>query len=94
VEEADEAFAEATSLMWTLILFGVIVQALVAVVAWFVTSRIANPLERVVWMITEIGRGRLSHRLDIERDDEIGVLAQTMNTLADDLQQQLAGQLQ
>src|SRR5690606_32294659 len=40
------------------------------------------------------GRGRLSHRLDLDREDELGVLARTMNTLADDLQQQLAGQLQ
>ena len=36
-------------------------------------------------MIRELGKGHLSDRLNLERKDEIGVLAKTMDQFADDL---------
>jgi methyl-accepting chemotaxis protein len=86
VEDSKAAFADATSLMTFLIVLALVVAALVAGIAWFVTGQIADPLVKVVAMIQELGRGHLSQRVDVRREDEIGTLARAMNDFADELQ--------
>jgi len=94
VEETATAFAHATRLQHFLTLILLISAGLVVPVAWYVTNRIANPVSRVVSMIQELGKGRLSGRLAMDdRIDEIGVLARTMDRFADDLQKNVAGAL-
>jgi len=56
-----------------------------------VTHNITGPLNKAVGMMKELGVGRLSSRLKMGRRDEIGILADTMDQFADDLQNIVIG---
>ena len=47
---------------------------------------ISRPLSQAVVMLQELGRGHLHRRLHMQRNDEIGVMADTMDRFADTLQ--------
>jgi methyl-accepting chemotaxis protein len=56
------------------------------IASWiYIQVAIINVLKKGVLMIQELGKGHLSDRLNLERKDEIGVLAKTMDQFADDL---------
>ncbi|MDR2693778.1 MAG: methyl-accepting chemotaxis protein [Chitinispirillales bacterium] len=60
---------------------------LVGVTLGIAMSRsIGAPMNATVNMIAEMSRGHLDARLNLSREDEIGVMAKTMDTFADDLQ--------
>ncbi|MDD3111387.1 MAG: Cache 3/Cache 2 fusion domain-containing protein [Methanofollis liminatans] len=54
---------------------------------------ISDPLQQVVLMLKELRNGHLSARLNIRRQDEIGVMAKTMDEFAGDLQTNVVGNL-
>lgn len=53
----------------------------------FLTRSIANPLLEVVSFAKIISGGNLSHRISSDRKDETGILANALNTMADNLHQ-------
>jgi methyl-accepting chemotaxis protein len=57
----------------------------------FVSATIAKPLAQAVEMIKEMGVGRLGRRLKLGRKDEIGVLTDTMDVFAENLQTAVVG---
>ncbi len=59
-----------------------------------ITRNITAPLARVVQMLEELGNGRLDTRLRLERKDEIGRMADSMDRFADSLEQEVVGSLQ
>jgi methyl-accepting chemotaxis protein len=69
-------------------LFLVIGVAVLSVAAMTIFSRqtIGRPLNYLVEVARAIAEGDLSRRLDIRRRDEIGVLANSFNTMADSLE--------
>lgn len=68
--------------------------ALGAAVAILFGKSISGPLQQVVVMIKELRNGHLSARLNIRREDEIGMMAATMDEFADDLQTNVVGDIQ
>lgn len=85
-ERADQNTAEAksaTNLMLTIIAFGVFIAI---GLGFFVSKLISKPIDQVVHMIQEMRKAHFSNRLNIETQDEIGVLARTMDSLSDALQ--------
>jgi methyl-accepting chemotaxis protein len=73
------------SVLWiSMAMLGLIVciAAVIAGVVWWSLK----PMEKIVQGVQELGRGRVSHRLNINRKDEIGMLANTTDQLANDLQ--------
>lgn len=67
--------------------------AIGALVAILFGRSISGPLQQVVVMIKELRNGHLSARLNIKRDDEIGIMAATMDEFADDLQTNVVGNI-
>ena len=73
------------SVLWiSLAMLGLIVciAAVIALVVWWSLK----PMEKIVQGVQELGRGHVSHRLNINRKDEIGILANATDQLANDLQ--------
>ncbi|RPJ51023.1 MAG: HAMP domain-containing protein, partial [Chloroflexi bacterium] len=67
---------------------------LVAMIITIAISRdVTIPLEKTARAIIEMGQGRLGNRLWLKRKDEIGVLAETMDAFAEDLQMNVIGSL-
>ena len=55
------------------------------------TRSITGPLGKTVEMIDEMGHGHLGMRLSMDRKDEIGILATSMDTFANNLQHEVIG---
>ena len=67
--------------------------AIGAAIAILFGRSISGPLQSVVVMIKELRNGHLSVRLNIRREDEIGIMAATMDEFADDLQTNVVGNI-
>lgn len=74
----------------TIVIASIVIGACVAIL--FGRS-IAGPLQQVVVMIKELRNGHFTARLNINREDEIGIMAATMDEFADDLQTNVVGNI-
>lgn len=63
--------------------------AIGAMIAWRMARSISIPLGDAAQMLEEIADGHLKRRLNLQRKDEIGSLAQTMDRFADSLQNEI-----
>ena len=52
----------------------------------YIAGNVAKPLGATVNMMNELGRGHLDVRLNLNRKDEIGVMAKAVDMFADDMQ--------
>jgi len=86
--------AAATSAVTAVILVTFIIGIILIVFAVILTRSITNPLTRVVLMLGELSKGHLGMRLSLGQKDEIGVMADTMDRYAENLQKNLVGTLQ
>ncbi|MDR2591182.1 MAG: methyl-accepting chemotaxis protein, partial [Chitinispirillales bacterium] len=82
-DEGESAYKFALSVILAVIFASAALSVFLGV---YISKQISKPLNQTVKMITEIGQGNLSERLNIDRKDEIGVLAKTMDELATNLQ--------
>ncbi len=83
--DTAEAFAPITYLrrLTTVILAAGII--LVSMVSYFLTLTLTKPINKLVASARSISKGNLTERIDIKRRDEIGVLADTFNTMVSNL---------
>jgi methyl-accepting chemotaxis protein len=66
---------------------GLAVAAVIGIVlAFFITRSITGPVKKAVVFAETVGIGDLSVRADINQSDEIGILAKTLNSMADGLE--------
>jgi methyl-accepting chemotaxis protein len=65
-----------------------------AALGCLVAASISRPLKKTVRMIQEMTQGHLGMRLKIRAKDEIGVMAQSLDRFADDLQKVVIGTMQ
>ncbi|MDR2694046.1 MAG: methyl-accepting chemotaxis protein [Chitinispirillales bacterium] len=96
LEELHESTESGHSLAQTVIIITIILTVLCFGVAIFlgiyISGMISKPLQSAVKMVDGIGHGHLDMRLKLNRSDEIGIMAKTLDKLADDLQNEfLAG---
>jgi methyl-accepting chemotaxis protein len=76
--------------IFALVIASILIGAIIAII--FGRS-ISGPLQQVVVMIKELRNGHVSARLNIIRQDEIGIMAATMDEFADDLQTNVVGDI-
>lgn len=62
---------------------------LILLVLYHATRRLFSPLETIKAGVQKFGAGDIEHRININRKDELGELADSFNTMADDIQQML-----
>jgi methyl-accepting chemotaxis protein len=89
ISEANTVAANrASTILLVILAIGVILCVLLGL---FISTVIAKPLAQAVEMIKEMGVGRLGRRLRLGRKDEIGVLTDTMDLFAENLQTSVLG---
>jgi len=87
-DECTNRSKSAITLMVTLLIVSVVIALFFGI---YISGLISKPLSEIVKMIIEIGHGHLGGRLRLDRDDEIGVLARTMDSFADNMQNVVIG---
>jgi methyl-accepting chemotaxis protein len=83
-KEMTEAIDKLTVLVSILVLVLLVVTVIVILYA---TGSITKPIVRLSKMADEMAHGDLTHRVDIQSNDEIGLLAGSFNTMGDNLSQ-------
>ena len=87
-EETTAEYKKVTSMLTILLIGGVI---LGLIIGYLLSNSISKPLSQGVAMLSELQNGHLSARLRMARNDEIGMMAKTLDTFADELQNNVVG---
>ncbi len=86
----SERAESASGLMLLIIAAGILAAFLIG---WLFNKETGKPLVKVADFLREIGRGHLSARLKLGRKDELGIMAETLDELAEDLQKNVIGSM-
>lgn len=73
---------------------GVIALVVGGVIALLISRSLTGPMRQTVTMLNELEAGHLNNRLNLTRQDEIGLMAQSMDRFADSLQHEVVDSLQ
>jgi len=92
LNNASEAAAASASMM--LIVSTVVAIILGFGIALYLSKSITAPIEQVATNLKELGMGHLGNRLKMNRKDEVGEMATTMDQFSDDLQVGVIGTMQ
>ncbi|MCU7827443.1 MAG: HAMP domain-containing histidine kinase [Candidatus Thiodiazotropha sp. (ex Myrtea sp. 'scaly one' KF741663)] len=72
----------------------IIVVLLIIALAYHLVRRLFRPIETIRQGVTHFGEGDLGHRIAVSRRDELGELANSINTMAEEIQQMLESKRQ
>jgi len=82
---ADRVMASVNALMWNELGGGVVSISIALLLLWVIATRITKSIRMGTEMAESIGRGDLSPRLRLNREDEVGKLAEALNRMAESL---------
>ncbi|MAG58394.1 MAG: hypothetical protein CMJ83_19065 [Planctomycetes bacterium] len=82
-----EIYADVDTLRDFMIIAALIVTGLVILLAAVFSHRITEPITRLIAYTETVARGNLDTRVDIHTNDEIAVLADSFNKMAEDLKE-------
>ncbi|MBA2713006.1 MAG: HAMP domain-containing protein [Rubrobacteraceae bacterium] len=75
------------TLLYSLLVAGVVAAVIAALSSLFVSRRIANPLRRMSAATRRIAAGRYGERVPVGEPDELGVLSENFNSMAASLEE-------
>ena len=76
--------------IYRIVLFGAVAAVIIAlIVAYFVSRNITLPIRQMQETAQQIAKGDFGRRVRIKSKDELGELAKSFNTMADELQQKM-----
>ncbi len=84
--DAEDAFAPIRSYGYKIIGIAFTIAFIVAIVAYLVSKRISNPIMQLTHSTDKIANGDLTHRINIDSQSEIGLLADSFNKMTNELQ--------
>ncbi len=90
-QKSDQNTADANRTILITLILAAVVFVLSLVIGFYISGLITKPLNKVVRMLEEMSKGHLKERLNIDAKDEIGHMAKTMDTFADELQNNVIG---
>jgi methyl-accepting chemotaxis protein len=90
----SEMIATARSTRNGIFILGIIALLIGAALAVLISRSLTLPMKKTVAMLTDLEKGHLDNRLQMNRSDEIGQMAATMDQFADSLQNEVVDSLQ
>ncbi|MEL6162616.1 MAG: methyl-accepting chemotaxis protein [Cyanobacteria bacterium J06628_3] len=85
--DASTAFAARGNLLLTIALGTILTAIAVAVIAALLAKRATQPILKATQVVAQLGKGQFNTRLNVEAEDEIGLLNANINQMASQLQQ-------
>lgn len=84
--EQSKVAQSAINLLFTNILIGLFIAALAFTIIYITSQSISNPIINLAQKANALSTGQMSTRIIIDREDEIGGLSSSFNTMAEQLQ--------
>jgi methyl-accepting chemotaxis protein len=91
-EVGDKAKAGMVQKIILAMIFGTLIVCLIF--AYFIRNSITRPIGRTVDLILELEKGHIGTKLNLQRKDEIGTLANSMDALGESLRHEVVGSLE
>ena len=88
--DTNEAFSSVSLLRERLILLGIVILFVSVIVGVVISRTISRPILSLAKATEDFGKGDLSHRATVNSNDEIGLLAETFNRMAENTMQNTA----
>ncbi|MCA9319229.1 MAG: HAMP domain-containing protein, partial [Planctomycetes bacterium] len=85
VDELD-FYAEVRRLRNLLLICGLVTAGLIVIIIAVFSKRVTEPIRTLIRQTNEIARGNLDSRVELRTSDEIGLLGDAFNKMAEDLQ--------
>ena len=85
----DVAFAPLGNLLWTIMVLSIVLGTLAAAGSLYWATQFSRPIMSLVPFLKSVAAGDLSHGISIRRRDELGMLADAANDMADQLRKLL-----
>lgn len=83
--DRDEGYGAAYNLKYIVSSLLLVIAFPIVIVAYFIGRKTSTPIMKLKEVTEKMASGDLTQRVDIKRDDEIGVLANSFNTMAKSL---------
>ncbi len=85
----DVAFAPLGNLLWTIIVLSIVLGTIAAAGSLYWATQFSRPIMSLVPFLKSVAGGDLSHGISIKRSDELGMLADAANDMANQLRKLL-----
>ncbi len=95
VQPASQSVLSAVAtILWVIAVAAGLCMVAALVIGYRIALGISKPVGQVAAMLGELEKGHLDVRLNLERTDEIGTMARTLDAFADNLRDEVVGSLQ
>ena len=91
LQQKSEAFLKEKEFQQLAIMIAGVALCAVGIVSWLLARRLTQPISEITKVATSLADGHLDQTVDLEREDEIGILAQSFNLMAKQLQESIEG---
>lgn len=85
-DKIHNSVSDSRSILFALTIVAILVSVLIALIT---SKHISTPTKRVVEMLESLEKGHLDKRLKLQRSDEIGTMATSLDRFADNLQNEI-----
>ncbi|MBW4564295.1 MAG: GAF domain-containing protein [Mojavia pulchra JT2-VF2] len=82
----DIIFAPQRHLLWTIAIGSAVIALIVAAIAAWLAKHATKPILHATEAVSKLGEGQLKTRLEVQREDELGILSVNINQMAEQLQ--------
>jgi methyl-accepting chemotaxis protein len=87
VTPARVIFSESRAILWQTIILGLLGALVFSVVTWLIVNRLTRNFKQFTLFANRVNEGELTASLDIERNDEVGMLADALRRMAASLRE-------
>ena len=85
-QEAQEAFVPAKKMQRDITIIGLATITLTGIITWLLVDRLVEPIKEMTEVADRMAQGDLEQRVYIDSQDELGILADSLNMMAHQLE--------
>ena len=90
LQQKSEAFLQKKEFQQLAAIIASVAILAVGTITWLLANRLTTPLGKITAAATSLAEGNLEEKVTLEREDEIGILADSFNQMAQRLQKSIA----
>ena len=90
LQQKSEAFLKEQEFQQLAAIIAGVAMLAIGIVTWLVASRLTQPISKITAASTSLAEGNLDQTVDLQQEDEIGILGDSFNQMAKQLKESIA----